>query len=563
MYPSAQFWKKFYLVITPLTALIILRDAFVDFFYLHRAGSFSITFEYSLMVWILWLMLSPAIAWGFRRIVSRPEWQRILLLIALAIGASAFHQTIHHWMIGSNLTFLRLFWGVLMVSIFLSYLYANKLQEDGKEAEIHATRIEKEIEAARLLHVRTQLDPGLLLHSLQEARIKIPVEPEKAEELLANLADKLRIALRSIPTAPGADVLTEGLRSNRDVKVHGSRTTWLILLSLVSLLVGILMAGARLLDDLYVWHAPTLEWETYWNLWLSWLGVSLLTPFIFWMSRFQSGKRLSLHLGACILFWCLINGSLQLKNQGLQHWQSILPTMMSSGLGYGFKFDVYGSVLIAAIAFNHLELKRKKDLRVAENEVLLVGAQLDALKMQIHPHFLFNSLNSIMELIHQNQERAVELLFCLEEFLRMTLVTQEVQDVPLRKELDFVECYLDMQKIRFPKRLIVKMEIDEDCMESRVPVLLLQPLVENAVRHGIAHAAGAGEISIQSKKGNGTLQLKIRDTGPGIASHKIQEGIGLANTKRRLEHMYGNDFRFEMQNEEMGGLLVSIEIPSR
>src|SRR5262249_17302211 len=112
-----------------------------------------------------------------------------------------------------------------------------------------------------------------------------------------------------------------------------------------------------------------------------------------------------------------------------------------------------------------------------------------------------------------------------------------------------------------PKRLNVKMEIDEGSMEHSVPVLILQPLVENAVRHGIAQNAGPGEISIQSEKRDGMLQLRIRDTGPGIVNRKIQEGIGLINTKRRLQQTYGNDFRFEMQNEEFGGLLVSLEIP--
>lgn len=329
----------------------------------------------------------------------------------------------------------------------------------------------------------------------------------------------------------------------------------------MAIAVGLAMSTARILDDVFVWKYLRLPWDSYWDTFFSWIGVSILTPFVFWMSRFQPGKRIVLHIASCILFWCMISGVLQIKNQGMQQWRTIGATVMANGLAFGFKFDVYGAVLIAAIAVNHQKLKQQEELRVLEKESLLTNAQLEALKMQIHPHFLFNSLNSIMELIHQNPKQSSELMSRLEEFLRITMQAQNVQDVSLKQELDFVQCYLDMQQVRFPKRLSVRYELDEQSLDRRVPVLLLQPIIENAVRHGIANVSQPGQISIETKATDHSLQLKIRDTGPGMKAD-FREGIGLNNTRRRLEQIYGRDHRFEMENEPTGGLTVSIEIPA-
>jgi LytS/YehU family sensor histidine kinase len=269
------------------------------------------------------------------------------------------------------------------------------------------------------------------------------------------------------------------------------------------------------------------------------------------------------HIGGCMVFWIFINVFFRRFPSDFVQRLANLPDLLGNGLAWGFKFDVYGAVVLAAVALTNLERKKKEELRLAEIEKMFITAQLEALKMQLHPHFLFNALNSIVELIHQNANQAAQLLDRLEEFLRITLRIDGVQDVPLRKELAFIDCYLEMQKVRFPKRLSVKMDIDENSMDSRVPILILQPLVENAIRHGIARNPKPGEISIYSKKTEGALQLKIGDTGPGISNSVIQEGIGLANTKRRLQHMYGSQFRFEMRNEASGGLVVSLEIPTQ
>jgi len=252
---------------------------------------------------------------------------------------------------------------------------------------------------------------------------------------------------------------------------------------------------------------------------------------------------------------------LRLKDTDFHDWMPASQLVLKNGIFWGFKFDVYGAVLLAGVLFANLEMKRKEELRAAELGTLLARAELDALRMQLHPHFLFNALNSITELIHQDIKQARALLERLAEFLQMTLQADGLQEIALRRELDFIECYLDMQKVRFPTRLSIEMQIDANSAEIMVPALILQPLVENAVRHGIAQNPSHGTIVIQSEITKGVLRLQVSDSGPGFAGDQPQEGVGLTNTRRRLQHFYGNAFRLELQNQRSGGLRVLLEIP--
>ena len=555
----AGFWKRFYLVVVPLAALIVIRDALLDFYFFHRADTLTITFYYNITVWILWLLLAPAIAFVFLRILTLRDWRMYLLWILFAFSTAAIHQLIHHFGINSNMTYLRLAWGALMVSIFLAFLFATKMQQESKENAVRASILENQMKSADLHALTTRLDSEKLFMTLRKARETIGTAPKEAEESLATLADQLRKSLRNLPQIDSPPYL---IQQKQKLETRKSKVSVLWRICLLGVAVGLVMAAASILDDVYVWKYTQLQWNVYWDTILSWVGVAILTPLIFWMSRFQPGRRIVLHIGACIIFWCAISGTLHLIEKGLDQWQASGPMVIANGLAFGFKFDVYGAVLIAAIAVNHQKTKQKEELRVLEAELLLTNAQLEALKMQIHPHFLFNSLNSVMELIHQNPAQASELLERLEYFLRITLTAQDAQDVPLKQELDFVECYLDMQKVRFPKRLSVQYEFDERSLNQRVPVLLLQPIVENAVRHGIANVTKPGQISIETRTSDGILHLKVRDTGPGM-NQDFREGIGINNTKRRLEHIYGRDYRFEMKNEPSGGLTVLIEIPAQ
>ncbi|HEX7123402.1 MAG TPA: histidine kinase [Gemmatimonadaceae bacterium] len=189
-------------------------------------------------------------------------------------------------------------------------------------------------------------------------------------------------------------------------------------------------------------------------------------------------------------------------------------------------------------------------------------AQLQALKLQLQPHFLFNTLNTITALIHRDPVAAERMVSGLSELLRFSLGTAGEQEVPLERELEVTRHYLDIQQVRFQDRLSVSFEVEADAPRAYVPNLLLQPLVENALKHGIGPRAAAGHIAIAARRRNGVLTLEVRDDGLGEREGAPrQEGVGLGNSRARLQSLYGDAHRFEAGGEPSGGFRVYIEIP--
>jgi LytS/YehU family sensor histidine kinase len=180
--------------------------------------------------------------------------------------------------------------------------------------------------------------------------------------------------------------------------------------------------------------------------------------------------------------------------------------------------------------------------------------------MQLQPHFLFNSLNAIAALVHKDPDAADEMIGALSDFLRLTLESSEEQEVPLRRELEFVERYLAIEKVRFGERLRYRIDAPAETLDIRVPALLLQPIVENSIRHGLAQQVAAGEIEITARKQNGTLFMTIRDNGVGLGAREPKEGVGLGNTKARLRETYGD--RASLTIADQNGAVVDIQLPS-
>jgi two-component system LytT family sensor kinase len=232
-----------------------------------------------------------------------------------------------------------------------------------------------------------------------------------------------------------------------------------------------------------------------------------------------------------------------------------------------FDFFVYWAILGIGYAFDYRERYRERASLASQLKAQLAEAQLESLKMQIHPHFLFNTLHTISGLVRTGERSpAVKMISGLSELLRRALDSASEQEVPLHEELKFTELYLDIQKVRFSDRLTVRMEIAPETLDARVPNLLLQPLVENAIRHGISLNDSTGIISISTYSNDGLLHIRICDNGPGLqAGWRMEEseGIGLANTGERLKHLYGNGHRFDLRNGEQGGMTVAIAIPFR
>jgi sensor histidine kinase YesM len=235
------------------------------------------------------------------------------------------------------------------------------------------------------------------------------------------------------------------------------------------------------------------------------------------------------------------------------------------------EFDVelimYGMVLGIGYAFNYYHKYREREFRASQLEAQLAQAQLQALKMQLHPHFLFNTLNGIAGLVRDNRNSvAVNMIVGLSELLRHTLENAGKQEVALREELEFLELYLDIQQMRFSDRLSVEMEISPEILDARVPNLILQPLVENAIGHGVASRASSGRIGVSARRDNGFLELKVYDDGPGLKPGWQLEksgGIGLSNTRARLEQLYGGSYRFDVHNRNGGGVEALLMLPLR
>jgi LytS/YehU family sensor histidine kinase len=227
---------------------------------------------------------------------------------------------------------------------------------------------------------------------------------------------------------------------------------------------------------------------------------------------------------------------------------------------------VYWTIVAIATASRYRRHYEYNQLRASTLNSQLARAQLQALKMQLHPHFLFNTLNSLSELMQEDIKAAEKMLSHLEHFLLLTVNNSEAQEVPFEQELEFLKCYLAIEHVRFQDRLSIHMDIEPQTLPVAVPNLLLQPIVENAIRHGIAPRTSAGKIEIRAKRNNGVLQVKVHDNGPGLTDDQrktapMKKGLGLSNTRERLQQLYGKGHRFQLQNAPEGGLLVTVEIP--
>lgn len=231
-----------------------------------------------------------------------------------------------------------------------------------------------------------------------------------------------------------------------------------------------------------------------------------------------------------------------------------------------FSVAIYWGVVGMQQGFKYYRKNRERELRTSQLEARLATTRLQVLKMQLHPHFLFNTLNTISELIYRDPESAERMISDLSDLLRMSFENLEVQEIPLKQELEFLEKYLEIELTRFHDRLQVEMQIEPETLDASVPNMILQPLVENAIKHGIAPRATGGQIDIGAVKQNGHLSLTVRDNGvgvPNVEGQELIEGVGLSNTRRRLKHLYGDQHSFTLNNGGDSGLSVSLVIPFR
>lgn len=299
---------------------------------------------------------------------------------------------------------------------------------------------------------------------------------------------------------------------------------------------------------------------------------ALLTPLMLGLARrfpFQRrnwGRTLAIHLAAAVFFaafsllvYVLVYPLLLVKNgsqfSSLNLYRQLLVNDFHSGL------IIYSVLLGIHHMLAYYRKYRERELAAAQLETRLARAQLDALKMQLHPHFLFNTLNTISVLMLEDVETANRMLVRLSDLLRITLEKESAHEVTLKEELEFLESYLEIEQMRFQDRLTVKVNVEPLTLDALLPNLILQPLVENAIRHGIAPRAAAGSVEIRAEQVQSRLKIAVRDDGPGLRGANGRKGIGLANTRTRLKQMYGDDHDFKIENNHEGGVTVAIEIP--
>ena len=288
--------------------------------------------------------------------------------------------------------------------------------------------------------------------------------------------------------------------------------------------------------------------------------------------RFEAGRRarpLAVHALASIA----ISAAIIVATEAvLTHVLAVREHPLAETLGFAFfanfhsLLPTYWLILAGFYAVDYYVKYRDREVRTSQLEARLAEAQLRALRMQLQPHFLFNTLNSISSLMYSDLEAADSMMTRLADFLRLTLESDGAQQVPLGRELEFVERYLEIERIRFEERLVVELRVDAEARRALVPSLVLQPLVENALRHGIDRRAGGGRIAVEAERAGDRLRLRVVNDGPlgaGDDESGARQHVGLANTRDRLAQLYGEAYLLRFEPLAAGGAVVTLELPWR
>lgn len=352
----------------------------------------------------------------------------------------------------------------------------------------------------------------------------------------------------------------------------GRLICWFGLFTLLALIDAVqLYAGQRFEEFTVTWPTALRRGcESNYTMAVLGLGVLWLArrfPF----DRAHAWRWFACHFGLALLYAAaysaayalLVNGQTSVKGKVFVFPDTFKKLIIFYTYGnVGF----YWMVVLAHHGWHYYQRYRERERRATELEGQLARAQLQALRMQLNPHFLFNALNTVAALIHEQPEIADRTVTRLSELLRHSLDRGDDQEIPLGQELDFLDRYLEIEQTRFGDRLRVDVEVPDPLKEALVPALVLQPIVENAIRHGIEERETGGRIAIRATANGGQLELSVADNGPGLATGETafkREGIGLSNTRSRLRHLYGECQGLELRPAAGGGLDVRVNLPLR
>jgi two-component system LytT family sensor kinase len=330
---------------------------------------------------------------------------------------------------------------------------------------------------------------------------------------------------------------------------------------------GVLLRGRSYTWGAILWYALPVWW-----LWIPFTLAALGLARRFPMERGRRLRGLLVHLPASLIFallhllfyayWIEVAAPYEARLTSLLE----RTVFLANDVWLHVDLLAYWAILGGYFAFDYYRKYRERELRASRLETRLAEAQLQALRMQLHPHFLFNTLNAISAFMEKEPRTARRMMAELGELLRFSLDHADRQEITLAEELDFLENYLNIERMRFEDQLSVEVNAEAETLEALVPGFLLQPLVENAIRHGITTRAAAGRIEVRAARRDGMLSLQVRDDGVGLtAGWRLAEhgGVGLSNTVARLEHLYPDQHVFRVESAPGDGVLVDIALPFR
>jgi two-component sensor histidine kinase len=341
--------------------------------------------------------------------------------------------------------------------------------------------------------------------------------------------------------------------------------------------VGLFRAADRYFSDPF--QLRRLEfgaWEALAQSLLSAYIWAALTPLVVAIARRELPRRsrwaapVGILLAASVAFPVVHEAVYQVAYPRLMGIPSVLEIQLASlasvlPLSVPTQFVIFWAIVGATWTVTYAALSRERELRASQLETRLVSARLETLKMQLHPHFLFNTLNSILPLVFRDADAASRTVVRLADLLRLSLQNETDDLLPLRKEIELLQVYLEIQRTRFQDRLFLDLDVAPDVGDALVPNLILQPLVENAIKHGIAARPGAGRIAIRVFRENDhRLALRVQDDGPGPpVGARLGEGtgVGLRNTRDRLDLLFGEDHDFAFRGSPGRGCEVVLSIP--
>jgi signal transduction histidine kinase len=304
-----------------------------------------------------------------------------------------------------------------------------------------------------------------------------------------------------------------------------------------------------------------------------WYVFALLSIPALWLSRHfrlerhDWHKTILIHIGGSAGFslsWMVLRAL-------VEQWESALtenPVSFSAAFSHALVATFFFNLLIYAVIISishtadYYTKYQDRTLQAAELEKRLTEARLQALQMQLNPHFLFNTLHAISSLMHKDVEAADRMIARLSDLLRYALESTEEHEVTLEQEIQFLDRYLEIEQTRFGERLQVVKRLPAETLQARIPNLILQPLIENAIQHGIEPHARKGVVEISARREGGQLIVQVRDNGDGLPPGRtFKEWVGLSNSRARLQQLYPNDHRFEFNSEN--GLVVTLAVPWR